>query len=283
MIIWSTGKDGDPEFGEIAKTGANVVRIVWNEEGTAGELDTAIANALAEHLIPMVEHHSATGDLSKLPEVVDYWVNPEILAVLKKYEADLLLNIANEAGDGNVTAAQFQAAYEPAITRLRDAGLILPLILDAPSWGQNINVLQASWEALVAHDPESNLLFSVHMWWNDPEGTRVKTELAESVAAGMPLIVGEFAHHAVSQCSAEPFAYGVLLEEAEKAGIGWLAWSWGAVPNNDCKEDGPFDMAEGGVYGSWTGAWAEEVLVTHPASIKNTSVRPASIVAGTCN
>jgi mannan endo-1,4-beta-mannosidase len=283
MIIWSSGKDGDPEFSEIAKTGANVVRIVWNEEGTAAELETAIANALKEQLIPMVEHHSATGDLSKLPEVVDYWVSPDIIAVLKKYEADLLLNIANEAGDGNVTAAQFQAAYEPAITRLREAGLVLPLILDAPSWGQNINVLQASWEALVAHDPESNLLFSVHMWWNDPEGTRVKTELAESVAAGMPLIVGEFAQHAVSQCSAEPFAYGVLLEEAEKAAIGWLAWSWGAVPNNDCKEDGPFDMAEGGVYGSWTGTWAEEVAVTHPASIKNTSVRPASIVTGSCN
>src|SRR5690606_24556775 len=145
------------EFSEIAKTGANVVRIVWNEEGTAAELETAIANALKEQLIPMVEHHSATGDLSKLPEVVDYWVSPDIIAVLKKYEADLLLNIANEAGDGNVTAAQFHAACEPAITRLREAGLVLPLILDAPSWGQNINVLQASGEALVAHDPESNL------------------------------------------------------------------------------------------------------------------------------
>lgn len=282
MIVWSSGLDGDPEFSEIAKTGANVVRIVWNEEGTAAELDVAITNALAQKLIPMIEHHSATGDLSKLPEVVDYWTSPDVAVVIKKHEANLLLNIANESGDGSVSATEFEDAYKPEITRLRAAGLVLPFILDAPTWGQNINVLQASWEALAAHDPEHNLMFSVHMWWNDPDGTKVKTELAESISAGMPLIVGEFAQHAVSGCSSEPFAYGVLLEEAQKAGIGWLAWSWGGVENADCADDGAFDMTVGGVYGTWKEAWGEEVAVTHPASIQNTSVRPASIVDGAC-
>lgn len=282
MIVWSSGLDGDPEFSEIAKTGANVVRIVWNEDGTADQLDVAITNALAQKLIPMIEHHSATGDLSLLPAVVDYWVSPDVLAVIKKHEANLLLNIANEAGDGSVTETTFRAAYEPEITRLRAAGLVLPLILDAPSWGQNINVLQASWEALTAFDPEHNLMFSVHMWWDDAEGTRVKTELEQSVTAGMPLIVGEFAQHAVSGCSSAPFAYGVLLEEAQKAGIGWLAWSWGGVENADCADDGAFDMTVGGIYGTWKEAWGEEVAVSHPASIQNTSVRPASITSGAC-
>ena len=41
MVVWTAGKDGAPEFAEIAKTGANSVRIVWTEEGTASELDTA--------------------------------------------------------------------------------------------------------------------------------------------------------------------------------------------------------------------------------------------------
>jgi len=282
MIVWSPGQDGVPEFAEIAKTGANAVRIVWNDEGTAGGLDVAITNALAQHLIPIVEHHGATGDLAKLTAVVDYWVQPDVVAVLKKHEQDLLLNIANEAGDGMVTAASFQTAYQPAITRLREAGLVLPLVIDAPSWGQNIDVLQATWQPLTMHDPRHNLLFSVHMWWNDSDGTRVKAELSQSTAAGMPLIVGEFAQHAVSGCASQPFAFGTLLEEAQKAGIGWLAWSWGSVPNSDCKDDGSFDMTVDGVYGSWKEPWAEQVALTHPASIQKTSVRPASMVGGAC-
>lgn len=282
MIVWSSGKDGDPEFTEIAKTGANVVRIVWNDEGTAAQLDTAITNALAQKLIPMIEHHGATGDLTLIPTVVDYWVQPDVVAVIKKHEKDLLLNIANEPGDGTVTAATFQPVMETAITRLRETGIVLPLILDAPNWGQNIDVIQATWEALTAHDPQHNLLYSVHMWWHDEAGTRVTSELEESATAGMPLIVGEFSQHAVYQCSLAPFAYETLLSEAEELGVGWLAWSWGSVPNNDCKDDGGFDMTVGGVFGTWAGTWAEEVAVTDPNSITNTSVRPASIEAGVC-
>jgi mannan endo-1,4-beta-mannosidase len=282
MIVWSPGQDGVPEFAEIAKTGANAVRIVWNDEGTAAALDVAITHALAQQLIPIIEHHGATGDLTKLTGVVDYWVKPDVLAVVEKHEQNLLLNVANEAGDGMVTAASFQAAYQPVVTRLREAGLVLPLVIDAPTWGQNIDVLQAAWQPLTMHDPRHNLLFSVHMWWNDASGTRVKAELAQSTAAGMPLVVGEFAQHAVSGCASQPFAFGVLLEEAQKSGIGWLAWSWGSVPNSDCKDDGSFDMTIDGMYGSWRETWAEEVAVTHPASIQKTSVRPASIVNGAC-
>lgn len=282
MIVWSAGRDGTPEYSEIAKTGANVVRIVWNKEGTAQQLDVAIAGALAEQLIPMIENHDATGDLTLLPEVVDYWTQPEVVAVLKKYEQDLLLNIANEAGDGAVTSATYQSAYETAITRLRETGLVLPLILDAPQWGQNIDVIQATWQALSAHDPEHNLLYSVHTWWHDPMGVRVKAELAESSEAGMPLIVGEFSHHAVYQCDQAPFAYSVLLDESQRLGIGWLVWSWGAVPNGDCQGEGGFDMTVDGVFGEWSAAWAEEIAISHSASMKNTSVRPSSIVTGAC-
>jgi len=282
MVVWSPGMDGNPEFAEIAKTGANVVRIVWNNTGSAAQLDTAIANALAQQLIPLVENHDATGDLTLLPSAVDYWVRPEIVAVLQKYEHSLLLNIANESGDNTVTAEAFTAAYQTAITRLRDTGLKLPLILDAPQWGQNIDVLQATWSALTQYDPEHNLLFSVHMWWSDPQGTRVTTELQQSYDAGMPLIVGEFAQHAVYQCDQAPFAYGVLLTEAQRLGIGWLAWSWGGVANQDCAQQGPFDMTTGGTFGEWTGTWAQEVAVSHAASLQNTSVRPQSLVTGSC-
>ncbi len=281
MIVWSGGRDGVPEYSEIAKTGANVVRIVWNEEGSAAELDVAIQNAVAEQLIPMIEHHSATGDLTKVPEVVDYWVQSDVVSVLKKHEAYLLLNIANEAA-ASPSEEDFRTTYETAITRIRDTGVKMPLIIDGSSWGQDIDMLQAVGPDLMAHDPEGNVLFSVHMWWSDPQGTRVKSELQESVDMGLPLIVGEFAQHAVYLCDQSPFAYTVLMEEAKKHQIGWLAWSWGGVQNNDCANEGSFDMTVGGVFGNWEETWGEEVAVTDPNSIQNTSIRPASMVNGSC-
>jgi mannan endo-1,4-beta-mannosidase len=281
MIVWSGGKDGNPEFAEIAKTGANAVRIVWNEEGTAAELDVAITGAIAQKLIPIVEHHGATGDLSKVPTVVDYWTNPSVVAVLQKHEANLLLNIANEPGETE-TAQNFTSTYQTAIDRIRATGLTLPLIIDAPQWGQDIDMLQAAGPGLITHDPEHNLLFSVHMWWDDATGTRVKTELQQSVDMQLPLIVGEFAQHAVYLCDQKPFAYTVLMAEAQKHGIGWLAWSWGAVANGDCADQGSFDMTVGGVFGNWEESWGEAVAVSDPNSIQKTSVRPVSMTTGSC-
>jgi mannan endo-1,4-beta-mannosidase len=282
MVVWTPNKSGMPAIAEIAKTGANVVRIVWASEGSAAELDAAIANAVAAKLIPLVEHHGATGKLEDVPTVVAYWTQADVVQVLLKHQKYLLLNIANEAGDDKVTAETFESTYKSAISAIRAQGVKVPLIIDAPSWGQDIDRLQASGPALVAADSLHNLMFSVHMWWKDPEGARVKQELAQSADMGLPLLVGEFAQHAVYQCDQGPFAYSVLLDEAQAREVGWLVWSWGAVQNNDCKGMGPFDMTTDGVFGNWTGKWASDVAVDHPHSLENSSVRPKSMLNGSC-
>jgi mannan endo-1,4-beta-mannosidase len=281
MIVWSAAKNGTPYFAEIAQTGANVVRIVWETAGTLSNLESAIKNAIDAHLIPMPELHDATGDLTKLGPCIDFWVRSDVVAVLKKYEDKLLINIANEVGDGSVTQAAFTTAYTDAITKMRTAGLHVPLVIDAPSWGQDVNMLQAAGPGLIAADPDHNLLFSVHMWWNDPKGTRVTTELTESANMNLPLIVGEFAQHAVYQCSAGPFDYKTLLAKAKELEIGYLAWSWGGIKNGDCKTDGPFDMTTAGTFATLTG-WGLEVAVTDPNSIKNTAVRSRYMTTGSC-
>ena len=235
MIVWTADKDGAPEFTDIAQTGANSVRIVWNEEGSAAELDTAISNALAAKLIPIVEHHSATGKLPDVAaKVVPYWTQQDVTQVLVKHQANLLLNIANEAGDDKVTQEDFESTYGAAITAIRGTGFKGPLVIDAPQWGQDIDRLQASGPALIAADPLHNLMFSVHMWWSDPQGTRVQQELQQSADMNLPLMVGEFAQHAVYLYDQSPFAYSVLLDEAHTREVGWLAWSWGGVTNSDC-------------------------------------------------
>jgi len=282
MVIW-TDREG-VTFPEIARTGANTLRVVWTVKDHPGEdaLDAALTKALAARLIPIIELHDATGKLDVVPQLVDFWTRPEIVSVLKKHEASLILNIANEAGGNGTRTDAFVEVYRPAIQRLRAAGLAMPIMIDAPGWGQDINVLQDAAPALLAADPQKNLLFSVHMWWVQGAGSadpgskrRIVTELEESVAMDLPLVIGEFAHAGVG-CS-KFIDYATIISEAQRHEVGWLAWSWGPG-NNDCAE---MDMTTDGRFETLRD-WGLQVAVEHPASIKNTSRIPESVYRGEC-
>jgi mannan endo-1,4-beta-mannosidase len=282
MVIW-TDREG-ATFPEIARTGANSLRIVWTLKDHPGDeaLDAVLTKAVAAKLIPIIELHDATGKLDMVPQLVDFWTRPTIVALLKRHEASLILNIANEAGSNGTKADAFIAVYRPAIERLRAAGIGVPLMIDAPGWGQDIDVLQEVAPELLAADPDKNLLFSAHLWWvqgnntPDPGSTkRIKSELEESVAMGLPLVIGEFAHAGVG-CQ-KSIDYKTILSEADRHGIGWLAWSWGPG-NNDCAE---MDMTTDGKLESLRD-WGLEVAITDPHSIKNTARIPESMHRGEC-
>jgi mannan endo-1,4-beta-mannosidase len=281
MVIYTESQDGLPALSEMARSGANSVRITWNTTGPVGKLDAVMSNAIANQLIPMVVLNEATGDLGRVGQEVDYWVRDDVVATIEKYEDKALVNIANEAGDGSVTQAAFTSTYQAAIQRMRSAGIHTPLVIDGSQWGQNIDMLQAVGPGLITFDPDHNLIFSVHTYWDDPSGSRVTAEIDQSVSMGLPLIVGEFAHHAVAGCGAAPFAYKTLLALAQRFQIGFFPWSWGAVTNNDCRDDQPFDMTADGTFEGLEG-WGAEVAVTDPNSIQKTSVRPGYMLTSTC-
>src|SRR5262249_10797113 len=139
-------QDGAISFPQIRAAGGNTVRIVWMTATeffvpTANDLDVILGNATANHLIPMIELHDATGNLWGVPALVDYWTRPDIVAVLKKHERFLLVNIANEAGAWDTTVQDFTDVYRDAITRMRAAGIHAPLVIDAPDSGKNIDAL----------------------------------------------------------------------------------------------------------------------------------------------
>lgn len=274
MAIWMD-KDGDPSFSEIAKTGANSVRIVWTTEGTAEELDTVIRNCRAEHMIPMVELHDATGDWSKLPTLVNYWVDPDIVNVIQKHQEYLLINIGNEVGN-QVSEDSFKSDYKLSVNRMREAGIHVPLIIDASSYGQNIDMLQSCGPYLIAADPDQNLMFSVHMWWPYMYGytdQRVIDELAESVNMNLPLLVGEFGHK-WDETEAGKIPYKTIIEYCYKNQIGYLPWEWG--PGNNPQTF--LDMTTDSTFATLKD-WGLEVAITSPYSIKNIAKRPASMLS----
>jgi mannan endo-1,4-beta-mannosidase len=273
MAVW-VEPTGNFSLPQIEKIGANVVRIMWGIGKPDEEFDEIVRNTVKLGMIPMIEIHDATGDWSKLPKVIDYWLNPANVAVIKRHENYLLVNIANEAG-WFVSDDAFRTEYLLAVTRMRAAGIHVPLIIDASCWSRNMEQLLNTGLWLQQQDPDRNLMFSVHWYDSDNNKERITTALENAVALNLPLIVGEFAHKEVGCRGA--IAYQHLLKECQRLEIGWLAWEWGGEPHNaDCRE---MDMTPSGHFEDLQG-WGKEVAVTDPNSIKNTSVRPQFILNG---
>jgi len=273
MTCWTdwdgTPRDGLPMFSEIAKTGANVVRIVWiyTEGTTVAELDRAVTNAAASGLIPMIEIHNKTCEWSTaaVTEVLNWWISPDVVAMIKKHQKYLLVNFANEMGYGGLSSYSFIAEYTRAVTAMRLAGIRTPIVIDSSGCGQEEAQIMNSAPKLIANDPDHNLVFSLHIYWTDQNAARIQKAVGDSVALNIPMIIGEFAHKSVD-CST-PILYKEIIKQAQLNQLGYLPWSWDK--DNACAEH---SMTKDNYYASLWG-WGLEVMVTDPNSVKNTSVR----------
>lgn len=292
MIVWTGDlKVRHDSYAEIKKTGANCVRIVWLAQPTINEidagpdgLDRTIQDCIDNQMIPMVELHDATGDWSKLQSEVDYWVSPDVLNVIKKHERYLLINIANECGDDQVSDEQFKTGYEQAINRMRDAGIKCPLVIDATDWGHNLAQLRAAGPYLINIDSEHNLIFSVHMYWAISDGADeayISKEMLATVNMELPFIVGEFTYkfNKAQTCDYET-DYKTIIRICAENQVGWLTWEWG--PGNEYfnKSCDIMNMTSDSYYNTLRDGWAKELAITSPYSLSNTSSTPDYIKNG---
>ena len=291
MNIW-TDRAGS-SFAEIAKTGANCVRIVWkafedNGQPTpAADLDKLITACVVHKMIPMVELHDATGNWSMLGQMVNFWKRADIVAVVQKHRTYLLVNIANECGNDQVTDVQFTQGYSNAVQQLRQAGIRTPLIIDGASYGKDLEQLVRVGAGILQADPDKNLLFSVHTYWAISDGATpqfIKNQFSAAVAAGLPFIVGEFSAYGAyaggeSICGPKgKVDYKTILSEAQRLDIGWLVWEWG--PGNVGGGDPlciNMNMTTNSTF-STLKDWGKEVASTNAASIQKTSVRSPFLV-----
>lgn len=279
MFIW-TDREGKT-IPEIAKTGANCVRIVWNTRGRVSDLDSIIGLCISNGMIPIPEIHDTTGNWERLVDALDFWLREETLQMIANHQEYLIINVGNEPGSKEQDPDEFFTAYNILVTKMRAAGIRVPIMIDADNWGQSEKNLLNVGPRLLQMDPEHNLLFSIHMWWpserHDAEATgyatvaqRVTGVLEASVEKDLPLVVGEFAPVAVG--GARDIPYKHIMSECERLNIGWLCWSWG--PGNfDSPE---MDMTAHGSYNTLVG-WGKEVAVDSPLGIQNTSVIPTFI------
>lgn len=283
---------GSDKLGEIEKTDANAVRIQWYAEYPnpqrpsydLSDLDAVLEKCRTSRLIPILELHDCTC-LSD-PELVNtqlmgWWTRPDVTAVLKRHQRYLIINLANELGHyrwlgGSADALNsFKNAYKVAISSIRDVGLRMPIMIDAPDCGTSISAFRMVGQELVDADPRHNVLLSVHAYWGgDYDGT---SEVVPAVNSNLPIVFGEIANKQFAngdECyygldgtdyknpPDTGFRYQSLLALLAHHEIGWLAWAW---YKDNCEErritpDGNYT---GAIDGSYTGLtpYGEDLLL----------------------
>jgi mannan endo-1,4-beta-mannosidase len=214
----------------IKNTGANTVRVVLSsgDRWTKNEADD-VANIIelckTNRLICVLEVHDTTGygevnEAGTLAQATDYWL--EMKDVLTGEEKYIIINIGNEPY-GNEGYESWAADTQEAISRLRVAGFKHTIMVDAPTWGQDWKfIMRDSAADVFASDPQSNTVFSIHMYGVFDEASKIEEYLQAFVDAELPIIVGEFGH---DHSDGDPDE-DAILSLTNAMTIGYLGWSW---------------------------------------------------------
>jgi hypothetical protein len=172
---------------------------------------------------------------------------------------------------------EFRNRYTEAIHRIREAGIHVPLILDADRWGRNGDSLLENGQYLIEQDPDHNLMFSWHLWDPRNYGMGSKSSIRKiidgSIERDICLIVGEFGPcEQCNRCGETQIEWRYLIEYCHLKKIGWMAWVWRW---QDCHSMIAYDPGE---YGDWNNSpWGRTIAFDSPYSIQQTSVRPGAV------
>jgi Cellulase (glycosyl hydrolase family 5)/Ig-like domain CHU_C associated/Bacterial Ig domain len=315
-------------IGEIEKSGANVVRLEWYKTFpfipanqtqrpvySNTDLDNLLTKCETNKIIPILELHDLTcaADANLInTQLISFWTNPAIVTILNNHKKYVIINIANEVGQyrwsGYTVAAlnNWKNAYKTAITSIRNAGLKMPIMIDSPDCGSDIKAILDAGQEIIDHDPEHNVMFSVHAYWAGYNGT---ADLTAAIAANLPVVFGEIAnkqdesivlrdingnpildgngnqqyvtsycHYNIDGTTVAPnnptngFQYQTLLNTLKTNNIGWLAWAWvrdGCSPRNMTNNN---PNAPYGGYNTLT-TFGNDIVNNAIYGIKNTAVR----------
>ncbi len=242
---------------EAAKTGANAIRLPWYTDGTHfmdiqqpgtvqgliddGTLSNLIGYCKDQGMIPILEIHNATcsNDYDYFNNVVvPWWLQQKILDIIEEHKAYLIVNIANEFGHarfiGNVPAGMqvFKNNYIQAVTALRNSGIEVPIMIDAPDCGSSSSELLTVAQEILDSDPAENIIFSAHAYWIAYANTQpaVNAKLNEIDQSPFCYILGEVAN--IQDENNAPCLYDIediykwVLTESCELDIPWLAWTY---------------------------------------------------------
>ncbi|TDE11352.1 cellulase family glycosylhydrolase [Dyadobacter psychrotolerans] len=229
---------------EIIKAKPNTVRIQWYANRQSGwkpysisDLDKVVTRFRNAGIVSIIELHDVTCSdnfVTFNSVILPWWKQPAVVNLLIKHKSWVMVNLANEFGTvkwaSNQTAAytSWVNHYKNAISEVRNAGIQVPLIIDAPDCGQSLDIALQSGESLRLHDPLRNIIMSTHAYWYLDNAAVMEAKVQSIAAASFPVILGEVANvqDATGQCSSGIPAYKDLLQSCQNHNVGWLAWTW---------------------------------------------------------
>lgn len=277
-------KDGSAYLGEIAKTGANSIRIYWTTNDTKDDLERLLTNTEKNKLIPIIYVFNYQLGPSTVPipttvsQAADFWTRSDILPIVLKHQQWLIIALREKDLPATESLSDWGSNYDTQVKRLRDAAINVPLAIDAPNYGLDIGNLAQSGQARIDADPRRNLLLNTNAWWTNVTADVIRSNITTVTNASLPLLIGEFSDYAqYPNCTSLIFDYSTLIQVAQETGSGWEAWSWGAARNTQpCStldmttDQGKFDNLS---------PWGREVALTNGNSIQRTSA-PAKFTPG---
>ncbi|KAA5534555.1 T9SS type A sorting domain-containing protein [Taibaiella lutea] len=232
---------------QIIQANPNTVRIQWYADYgqssrpaySLSDLDSVVSRFDRANIVSIVELHDLTGskDYTEFNNrILSWWLQPEVLQFIHSHKSHLIVNLANEFGPAmypppdynldtnyNAEIPAWVSNYKNAITSMRNAGVTVPIMIDATNYGIDLNMALNNGATLEDYDPLHNIIISVHGYWNNTLQT-MSIMAGQISQAAFPIILGETGN-ADANCDTL-FWYNYLLQYCQNDHVGWLAWTW---------------------------------------------------------
>jgi mannan endo-1,4-beta-mannosidase len=266
VVIRGIETDHNGVIGEMAKTQANAIRLVYTM--TATDLENALKQATgSQMLVSMIPANGKYMDTS-------WWNQADIKAVLLKYEPWIFLHAYGEGAYDGSDSARWLSETKKVVSDLRGFGYKFPLEILANQWGQEQSTLLNYGKQIVDFDPEHNVLLGCQMYsiYHPDDAT-----IASVVNSGLPIMLGAASFRDPSNPSQGWYGapldqYKIVWQKTFENKIGSFYWDW------DSSIDG---MTTNGIYGSWT-PQGEVIAGTGTYSTPKTAKKTHWMTTGQC-
>jgi hypothetical protein len=283
QVFWNASWLPTSFVNQIGISGANTIRILpyyrnltpnGEPRSTLTQIEDMIKRGINSKML--VDVAMDGGSVSKT------WHLPEVKALMKKYEKYTVIHAKGESYENS--GPEWVTASNSVVAAMRAAGYNQPLYIMSRIGGRDLETILHYGQQIVNADPLHRIVFGWQAYWspntyqnsqrcplvsqpwpspNPPAGCTLAQAFAAVANAPFPIQVGMIEHADQQDENPATMDWGALMSDAQSKSIGWLWWDW---------RMGVDDLTYDGHYGHWAHDGAQ-IVVSHPASIANTSVR----------
>jgi mannan endo-1,4-beta-mannosidase len=275
QMFWQTSWLSPWFVPEIAKTGANTVRILPQISAPTPTGEPPLSLATMEVLIQLgIQNHMLVDVAVNGGKDPSIYLRSDVKALLLKYEKNIVIHAKGEGYER--TGAEWATNAKNVVSQLRSAGYKAPLYIMATNGGRNLPVILNYGTEILAADPLRNIVFGWQAYWGSSNyyqnlfGMTLAQAMAKVRDAPFPIQVG-LLH--VTDGTSEAMNHSTVMADAQAYGIGWLWWDWRMDRNN---------LTTDGISGHWA-TYGQDVALTNPTSISRTAVRTYFQQNGACS